>query len=283
MKKLPSITNKQQEILTLLYKHRFLNRIQVQALLHHKDKVRTSVWLKDLRQKGYVQWIYDASDFTEKSKPAIYYLGLNGIRFLRRFGDYSEDELRKRYREATRRSDFISRCLLLADCCINMDAVTADAGDNRTYTYTTESDYLDPDSEWNFLIESEYIHPQLYYHKEQDTDNELVVTHNLLEMIDPSLPRHSLRKKIKGYIQFLDSEEWVEGTKEMDDVDELPVIMIACPTKAGLIYAKRCTRAELEATYGDGNDDIPEDIQFRFTTVEQIRKHRLTGRIWEEL
>ena len=35
---LPNITHKQTEILNHIYTHRFLNRIQIQALLNHKDK-----------------------------------------------------------------------------------------------------------------------------------------------------------------------------------------------------------------------------------------------------
>ena len=35
--KLPKITTKQEEILALLYRYRFLNRIQIQTLMHHKD------------------------------------------------------------------------------------------------------------------------------------------------------------------------------------------------------------------------------------------------------
>jgi hypothetical protein len=68
---LPTITTKQQEILKLLYRFRFVDRIQVQAFLHHKDKGRVSAWLKDLREKQYIGWIY-STDFTEKAKPAIY-------------------------------------------------------------------------------------------------------------------------------------------------------------------------------------------------------------------
>jgi hypothetical protein len=76
--KLSSITNKQQEILKLLYKYRFLNRIQIQQLMNHKDKKRVIVWLRDLRKKQYIEWIY-STDFVEKTKPAIYYLSLNGM------------------------------------------------------------------------------------------------------------------------------------------------------------------------------------------------------------
>jgi len=111
--KLSPITTKQQDILKLLYRYRFLNRIQIQALMGHKNNRRIAEWLKDLRDKKYVEWIYDGDNFVEKTKPAIYYLGLNGIRCLRTTDEFPPEELRKRYKESSRKQDFIDRCLLI--------------------------------------------------------------------------------------------------------------------------------------------------------------------------
>ena len=110
--KLPKLTKKQAEILTLLYTYRFLNRIQIQALMNHKDKKTINIWLKDLTEKNYIHRIY-STHFLEKTKPAIYYLGINGIRQLKTCAQeavddagkvtyaptYPIEELRKRYRE----------------------------------------------------------------------------------------------------------------------------------------------------------------------------------------
>ncbi len=90
MTDLPKLTKKQQEILRLLYSFRFLNRIQIQAFLCHKDPKTINLWLRDLRAKGYVEWIY-STHFAEKTKPAIYYLGLNGVRHLRTLTRKSKD------------------------------------------------------------------------------------------------------------------------------------------------------------------------------------------------
>jgi len=49
--KLPKLTTKQQEIIHLLYRYRYLDRIQIQRLMGHKDKRRVLSWLKDLRDK----------------------------------------------------------------------------------------------------------------------------------------------------------------------------------------------------------------------------------------
>jgi hypothetical protein len=279
MNTLPHITTRQQHILKFLYTHRFLNRIQIQAFLHHKDKGLSSKWLKDLREKQYIEWIYNADDFAEKTKPAIYYLSLNGIRFLRELEQYPTAGLPKRYTESKRKQSFIERCLLLADCCLDMERATADMEDDRAYSYVTKAEYADPDNPWNVLAKSEYIHPNLYYLKEQELDDEIVATHNLLEIIDSTLPRYSLSKKLKNYTQFLDSGDWED---EMGQ-EELPIVMIACSTKAELIYAKRRTKQLLSDMYGEDESDIPEDIHIRFTTVDQIKQQGFTARIWEEM
>src|SRR6266568_5498457 len=119
--KLPKTTKKQQAILELLYTYRFLNRIQIQSLMGHKDYKRINAWMKDLREKYYVEWLY-STDFLEKTKPAIYYLGLNGIRYLKATGDYPPEELHKRYRDKDRAESFIDHCTLIGGCCAELKA-----------------------------------------------------------------------------------------------------------------------------------------------------------------
>ena len=112
--KLPKITHKQQEIIELLYSYRFLNRVQIQTLLHHKSHKTVTQWLHDLREKQYIEWIY-STDFEKKSKPAIYYLAINGVRYLRSTGNYPLNEIHKRYYESGRSEGFISRSIVLGD------------------------------------------------------------------------------------------------------------------------------------------------------------------------
>ncbi len=90
---LPKITERQRNIINLLYEHRFLNRIQIQALLNQKDYKNTNLWLKDLREKQYVEWIY-STHFAEKTKPAVYYLGINAIRRFRQLNIHGEHILK---------------------------------------------------------------------------------------------------------------------------------------------------------------------------------------------
>lgn len=88
----------------------------------------------------------------------------------------------------------------------------------------------------------------------------------MLAVIELTLP---------GYVDFLDSDEWESSSGD----GELPIVHIACPTKAELIYAKRYTRKLLE----DIGQEDNEDICIRFATVEQIKEFGMTGGIWEDM
>jgi hypothetical protein len=271
--KLPTITPKQQALIRLIYRYRFLERRQLQTLLGHKDKRRISAWLKELRERKIINWFYE-TDGAEKSKPAIYFMYLGGIQLLRRLGNFPEKELRKRYKEASKQSDFINRCLLIADCCLHLEDRN-NGEDEVAYAYALDADYADPDKDFYFLIESEFIRPSLAFTKEAETDNEFRRQTYFLEVIDPTTPRYMVKKKLRDYVDYLDSEEWDQ--QESDEA--MPIILIACPTIAELIYAKRHARKLLD----DYELQDREGVQIRFATTEKIRRHGLTGLIWEEV
>lgn len=266
---LPKLTNQQQAIIRLLYRYRFLDRTQIQALMQHKDKRRIMAWLKDLRDKQYITWIYDGTNFAEKTKPAIYYLSLNGVRFLRTLGDYPAAELRKRYKEASRQQDFIARCLLLATCAINLQARSAERED-VTYTSITQADYADPEHSYHFLSE---LGPHLYFRKQASTTKRKDTTNYLLEVFDQTMPRYMVKKRLKDYVTYLDDGDWESETGD----DMPPIVLLVCPTTAELIYAKRRIRRLLE----DVSDE--ETIHLRLATIEQLKQSGVTGKIWEEV
>ena len=79
-----TITTKQKEILLQLYRFRFLNRVQIQTLLIHKDAKNTNVWLKDLTNKKYIERIFEKK--AGINDPAIYNISIYGIKFLLSLG-----------------------------------------------------------------------------------------------------------------------------------------------------------------------------------------------------
>jgi hypothetical protein len=277
MTELPKLTKKQQEILKLLYRYRFLNRIQIQAFLKHKDPKTINLWLKDLRAKGYVEWIY-STHFAEKTKPAIYYLGLNGIRYLKKLETYAIDDLHKRYREATRSQTYIDRCVLLADCCIALEQKRTSS---IHYYYETEAEYLDDTGYYNFLAEDELIHPNLCFSKEkydESAKEDVTVDSYLLEIFDATLPRYRMKKRLENYIKYLDEEdyEW----KEQTDTEKLPILLFVCPRTSDLIYAKRRMRGLIAETWEYDDEERPD---VRFTTTEKLKQPGIFAKeIWEK-
>lgn len=290
--KLAKITTKQEEILKLLYSYRFLNRIQIQTLMNHKDKRRVGAWLKDLREKQYISWIY-STDFLEKTKPAIYYLGINGIRHLttleRELTDpetnetqivpaYPITELRKRYREKERSPGFIARSILVADACVTLMQKTSQ---NTQYDLYIEADYIDKTSDYHFLAEDEYLRPNLCIVKwqhasNQHDENEGSRTNYLLEIFDSTLPRYRLKARLKYYTNYLINDDWGSG-----DNNPSPILLLVIPTLADLIYAKRRVKRLLLNEFYD-TEDIPEDLHIRFTRTEQLQKGQIKAKIWEE-
>ena len=281
---IPKITYKQREILDLLYTHRFLTRIQIQKFLKHKDKKTINLWLKDLRDKEYINWIYNKDHFAEKTKPPIYYMGINGIRHMQNMDFHPDEELRKRYREHERSRGFIDRSIILADVCLELDDERNGTYYMTTrYYYETEADYRS-EMRYHFLSDNELIHPDLCISQsEGDTDESVgdpdtTVASSLLEIFDPTLPRYRLRNKLKKYVEYLEEEldEWDEQTYD----DPRPTILLVCATLTDLIYAKRRTRGLMAEIWEYEDEDRPH---IQFTTIEKLREHGvLAKKIWEE-
>ena len=289
MTELPKITKKQQAILKLLYRFRFLNRIQIQTFLGHKDPKTINMWLRDLRAKGHVEWIY-STHFAEKTKPAIYYLALSGVRYLRKLITTDEDdetqpiyppeELRKRYKEPTRSQTYIDRCTLIADCCLALrQQLTKTTG----YYYQTEADYLLESSYYHFILDSEFMRPNFIFCKDkydQQGKEEKTLESYILEIFDPTLPRYRIKKRLGDYVNYLDEEDY--AWQEKTDTEKLPILLFVCPRTSDLIYAKRRTRKLIADAWGYKDDD-EERPRIRFTTTDKLKQSGLLAEeIWEE-
>ncbi len=266
------ITTKQQEILKLLYKYKFLDRKQIQSFLNHKYHKRINDWLKDLTQKEYLNRIY-SNKFGENTKPAIYYLGLNGIRFLKTQDDCSIEVIRKFYRMKDRSNDFIDKSLLIGKIVLDLKAAanqSHEPGEENELAYlvATSTDLANPEYRFNFLAEyrSDLLIKRL---KKKKSSKRTTSEYFLFTIIAPTLPRYSIRHQVKNFIELYNGYEW-------DDISKtFPIIMIVCPTLATLIYTKRMTKRLLE------DEDNPEDLHIQFTIVDKIKEHGVTGEIWE--
>ena len=259
---LPKQTPKQQEIVKLHYQFRFLNTKQIQKFLHHKNKKTINTWLPDLVKKEYLKRIYDPHTFGKNTLPAIYYTGLNAIRWLKTQDDTDPGVLRKLYRDKDRSENFINQCVLAADACLTLRDQSTNGIE---YHFFTQSDFAPTNSPLHFLKE---LNPHICFMKQQKSTKK----YYLVEIPEETLPRYSLRKRIRTYIDFFYSSAWEENIKE-----PFPVILFICPTKAILISSKRYTKRLFE------ENQNPEDLHIRFATVEEVQQHGITGEIWEEV
>lgn len=187
------ITNKQKEILLLLYRFRFLNRLQLQQLLNHTTYKRINLWLKDLTEKEYTTRIFKRS-WTENSVPAKYYIAKHGIRFLKTQPDTKQEYLKKLYREKDRSQLFIDRCLFIAD--IYLRYLKDSLHDSPAQSFYTQSDYT-PTS----IIRD--IHPDfVILTGKEDTQH-----FALYQLFPEGVPRYAVRKRIEQYMTFLTEGE----------------------------------------------------------------------------
>jgi len=269
---LPKLTNKQQEIIRLLYRYRFLNRIQIQKLMGHKDYKTINLWLKDLREKQYVEWIY-STDFAEKTKPAIYYVGINGVRYLKTIEDYDKIEVRKRYRESSRSRTYIDHCLAVADFCVYLKDKTSIGVE---YWYLTPSDFIKPDGRRIGVLtttESGYkMTPDLYFEKQYLVDGRAKKATYILEIFDSSLPRYMIKKKLRDYMENIEYADWEYATGQKKH----PTHLLVCARLTDLIYLKRRTRRLVAEEW-----DYTSKPNIWFTTLDKFIENGL-GEVWEK-
>ncbi len=222
---LPKITDKQQSILTLLYRFRFLNRTQIQTILKHKYPKRINDWLKDLTEKQYIGKIY-SNKIGENTKPAIYYIGPNGIKKFREL-KYPLAQIKRLYREKERSDDFIKKHLLIADICLNLQNKSSE---KIKHAALTGSDFSNPDSNYSFLAD---LNPDLIIKRTSEGKEQ----YQILEILEPTLPRYSIKKRVRSYFEMYFSNQWEDEAKS-----SFPEILFICPTLETLMYSKKMTK-----------------------------------------
>lgn len=265
---LPTITPKQQTILTLLYQYRFLNRIQIQSFLQHKYHKRINDWLNDLTDKAYLNRIY-SKKLPDKNKPAVYYFAPNAICLLKSQESCPPELIRKLYREKERSQAFIDQCILLGDICLTLrDEINKEHEDGKkvSFEFSMRTDFANPDSQFYFLTELQPHLLAVKHTKKKQTKD----TWHLLEIFELTLPNYSIRKRFRTYLEFYWSSEWESSTKL-----PFPSLLFVCPTTAILIYAKRYARKLLKEA------DNPDDLKIFLTTAEKVKDKGITGEIWE--
>lgn len=290
---LPSITDKQKEIMDLIFRFRFVNRHQIQRLLNHKDPKRVNAWLKDLVEKKYLGRIY-SHKLLENTKPAIYYLHNNGIVWVRynKSEEYTGEDLgldikyvKKFYQDKNASLTFINHCITLCEFYVQIKGYERKGnGDkkNKSLEYNIETKtemwinkQLDLNSDEDFNEVKQYT-PDLYIEKIDNPESRtLKATTFFLELFDPHMPRYAIKYRIQQYIKY---REEGQGWKMYSGSDDsFPTIMLIFPHYRKLNGLTKFINDELLKSYESAN------ITFFLTTYQKIMTETIVGNknIWK--
>lgn len=254
-----TITPKQELILKYLYQYNFLNRIQIQAFLNHKDHKRINDWLKDLTEKEYLNRIHSNSAVISMS-PTIYYAGINAIRYFKSLKQDNSSYLKKLYRDNERSESFIDEQILIANICLNF--LELNAKGEIKYTFETAAG-VTSNPLYKFM---EDLSPQLIFIKKHNKEAKQYI----LVLLDTTSPKYMIKKKMKNYIELFYTNEWEENTGQ-----PFPIILFACQTLALMIFAKRTMKRLLD------DYQEPEDFEAWFAASADIRERGISADIWE--
>ena len=223
------ITKKQLEILKLLYKFRFLNRVHIQTLLKHKGPRRIKAWCKDLTNKKCTGRHY-SKKLKENTNPAIYYLGTKSIKILD--NGANKQILKRVYKESKLSKKMVNHCLTLADIYFQLTSKF------KIVDFYTKTDLLD----FEYLPENK---PDAYVAIKDKTTKRY-----FLEIIDPKTPRFVIRSVVKKYVDYYQDNIWQDTAKL-----PFPKIFLICLDQKSKNYLKKFIRQILE-------EEAENDIHF---------------------
>lgn len=253
-----TLTTKQQQIILLLYRFRFLSTYHIQKFLQHTNPTRIQTWLQELTQNNYTISDYSRSSFEQNTKPATYCLASKSKKVIQEKTGENHTNLKYIYSEKNRSNTFKEHCLTLANIGINF--LYQDNNTKTTKHFFTKVDmaaydyFPDPLPDAYIAIK-EAEKTKRYY----------------LTLFDEKTPRFAMRARIKQYITYVEEEHWKKHTDQ-----PLPLILVVCPDEQKRRYLYRFIKVAL-------NDSFLNDLSFFLAIKQDILKHGLQSNIWQKV
>ena len=235
-----TIKQKQTEILILLYRFRYLNRVQIQTILNQKYHSRLLKWLNELKEEKYIECKYDRK---VAPSPSVYCLAPKSRTILKGNPKVKPRLLGHIWRDKKYSAEFRSHCLFLGDIYLSLITLTGKIGAELHY-YTKPDLHgmkhlITPIPDAYFAIEEKSGRTKRYF----------------IELFD-DLPPRVLRTRINHYFKYHDSDEWQENTDK-----PFPEIIIVCPGERIKNHLNYYIQSKLEED---------SDLIFYLTTREII-------------
>ena len=211
---LPKNTKSQTEIIKDIYKFRFINTNQFQKFFNHKDSTMVKEWLKDLRDKGYIDTDYKRNDISENRNPAKYFLTPLGRRLLKGQKGFDIDFLERVYKEKGRSPVFKNHCSDIVDM------------------YLFLKSQKEPDEELKFFTESNLTKYKYFPKTKFDAyvvlQKKKSIRRFLMHIFNASDPKWLPVQKLKDYIKYYDENTWQENTVD----SPFPTLLFVLPTES---------------------------------------------------
>lgn len=191
-----NIKPRQEQIFILIYRFRFLNRKQIQNIIGHKHHRQIQAWLNELIKNKYIIRYYN-----QKLAPisAVYSLGSEGRKHFKENQNYNIKTLSRVWREAKYSMEFKEHCQF---CATIYQSLLILSKDNKLkLSYYSKVDLFDFDHLISPL-------PDAYFALE---DEEGRTKRYFLDAFD-DLPPALMRKRVKQYFDYYNSESWQENT-----------------------------------------------------------------------
>ncbi len=227
----PRLTTYQRDILTLLYRFRFITSQGLAAYRQQPSSVAAHERLTGLMRRGYVARHFDSS-YRLQHRPAEYYLLPAAIRLLRTIlEESSERELKQIYARPRASRRFIDRSLRLLTISLAFERVYRDQLDFMTkvdlnleaYTYLPQ-----PLPDAFFRVSSEATPERSFF----------------VEYFDSGVSIGIHGRKIAEYLDYQDEGGWEETG------EAFPTVIIICETTALLNQAAKRVRSISNQKWG---------------------------------
>lgn len=263
----PKITKKQFEILDLLYNFRFLNRIQIQTLMEHKNHKRILEWLGDLTEKQFIERIY-SNKILLNTKPAVYFLSKNGRKILKDSyeEDYSLEEIKNTYRDNQRSEVYRLQKLLIADCYIAMAHYYNDKENFELHFMTPgDVDYRENDH-------MHKLRPDAFALVINQDEKEVEDFHINFFIIHERTPKFFIRARMRHIVDHM-----LDTILEQDEHQFFVIIATKSRIKN---FAKKVLNAKLERHTHMG---LYRHMTVGFTTIDEFKTQVLEDIAWNDL
>lgn len=247
------LTKRECEIIELIYRFRFLNRIQIQEMMDHKSHGQINFWLRDLTAKKYIGRIWN-SRWRENTKPGVYFLGPKGVDYILKFIDFDNKYLKKYYKEDKRSFITVDHSLWCANFYLMVKRQINYK--EKSLVYLSENDLLNKEFQKDVRADG--------YIKFKSND-ELVEFFIEIDLETES--RATFKKKVAKYLDYYQLKNWRRY------FNRFPTILVVC------FEEERFRKLKTDSEEMLLEKNFPEVI-FQFTVFKKIENEGINGDIW---